>query len=446
MRRAMQKPPPSFRQLLCWMVLCLSCAGCAQLTLSPRDWLAGGQHPPGTTQWWKKNKSAARFIPGKGYQVPGNDTFFDTHGRPIRDRVERVVFEQEEKKRQGLLSDVEPIVTVSEIKDAVGLGPDEQRAKDEYAAGRQQFQQRAYKRAVAHFKETAYRWPDSALEQDAMFMMAESYFFADEYPAATDAYEALVKKYPNSPYLDRLVSRQFAIAQYWMKKHRQSPSWAITPNLTDGTRPAFDTRGRAIKIYENIRLNDPTGPLADRALIATAHSYFLRGRYHDADYHYDLLRKEYPRSEFQYEAHILGLQCKLRKYQGPGYDGAPLEEAKVLVKQLKTQFGMELSPEERSRLRTVQGQLQHQLAQRDWTMAQFYENADFFGGARYYYSQVARNYPDTALAAQAAERLSAIAEEPTHPQDKLAWLIGLFPESRERAAVADLPEAETTLR
>ena len=434
-------------QLACGIALCIVCSGCARLTLDPRDWVTpSATDAPGTPAWWKKNKATAQFIPGKGYQVPGTDVFFDSSGRPIRERVERVVFQEEERKKQGILSDVEPIVTVSDIKDAVGLGPDERRAKDELVAGRGEFQQRAFKRAASHFKEAAFRWPDSALEQDAMFMLAESYFFNDKYAAATDAYEALVKKYPNSPYLDRTMNRQFAIAQFWMKKHRNSPSWPITPNFIDGTRPVFDTRGRAIKIYENIRLNDPTGPLADRALIATGHSYFLRGHYHDADYHYDLLRKEYPRSQFQYEAHILGLQCKLRKYQGPGYDGQPLEEAKVLVKQLKTQFGGELTAEERDRLRTVEGQLHHQLAQRDWSMARFYDNANFYGGARYYYEQIVKNYPDTALAAEARERATLIADKPTHPQDKLAWLIGIFPESRERAAVANLPEAETQLR
>ena len=69
--------------------------------------------------------------------------------------------------------------------------------------------------------------------------------------------------------------------------------------------------------------------------MATANIYFRRGKYDDADYHYTLLRKEYPRSELQFEAHLLGLQAKMRKYQGENYDGTPLEEAKVLVKQLR---------------------------------------------------------------------------------------------------------------
>ena len=112
-----------------------------------------------------------------------------------------------------------------------------------------------------------------------------------------------------------------------------------------------------MKTYENIRLNDPTGPLADDAIMATANSYFRRGRYNDADYQYDLLRKEYPRSDHQFNAHMLGLQCKLRKYQGPDYDGTPLEEAEQLVKQQRTQFAGELDATSSRRLAEIDAQV-----------------------------------------------------------------------------------------
>ena len=130
--------------------------------------------------------------------------------------------------------------------------------------------------------------------------------------------------------------------------------------------PLFDTLGRAMKVYENIRLNDPTGPLADDAIMATANSYFRRGRYNDADYQYDLLRKEYPRSDHQFNAHVLGLQCKLRKYQGPDYDGTPLEEAKQLVKQQQMQFAGELDRDQRQRLAEIDAQVNRQLATREY--------------------------------------------------------------------------------
>ena len=68
--------------------------------------------------------------------------------------------------------------------------------------------------------------------------------------------------------------------------------------------------------------------------MATGNTYFVKNRYLDADYYYDLLRRDYPRSEHLINAYKLGLQCKLRKYQGAAYDGTPLVEAEELINQM----------------------------------------------------------------------------------------------------------------
>ena len=233
-----------------------------------------------------------------------------------------------------------------------------------------------------------------------MFMLAESYFFGDRYIKARDAYDELVKEHPNTRYLDTVIDREWKIARYWEKHEQHSPDWLLTPNAYDKTRPWFDTLGHAIKTYDNIRLNDPTGPRADDAIMATANIYFERGRFEDADYHYTLLRREYPRSELQYEAHLLGLQAKLRKYQGEDYDGTPLEEAKTLVKQLRSQFAGRLPAEEKERLRTVEGQLNLEIATRDYRMAEYFDGTKHYGAAKHYYAEVIEKYPDTELATQ----------------------------------------------
>ena len=135
-------------------------------------------------------------------------------------------------------------------------------------------------------------------------------------------------------------------------------------------------------------MNDPTGPRADDAIMATAGIYFREGKYEDADYHYTLLRREYPRSEFQFEAHLLGLQSKLRKYQGEDYDGTPLEEAQQLVTQLRRNFNNQLSPEERDRLKIVSASLTEQQATRTMKMAKYYDGTKHYGAANTYYAEV----------------------------------------------------------
>jgi len=411
--------------------------GCAALELPAPHWPGAGSAPAGTTAWWRSHKKKAYFEPGKGYRVEGVDGYFDADGRPINAKVAKVVGDAD--PAEGLLNDADFKKRVSGIKETVGLGPDQQQAQADYAAGEEAFRHQKYSEAAKAYKKAAAHWPDSQLEQDAMFKLAESYFFGERYSKANNAYEKLIRKYPSSPHLDKIITRQFGIARYWEQYHDYNPDWMTTPNLINKRRPLFDTIGRAMKVYENIRLNDPTGPLADDAVMATANSHFRRGHWTDADEHYDLLRKEYPRSEHQFEAHILGLQCKLLKYQGPSYDGKPLDEAQLLVKQLKIQFFGKLDQEQRQRLAAVDGQLNKELATRELNMAKHFDHLEEYGSARVYYAELIKNHPNTPLASEARERLAAIASLPERPKSSLDPLLNILPESAERAAIAQVP-------
>lgn len=404
----------------------------------PTDWFtsSGDAAQVGTPEWWKKHKKTAEFVPGEGFRVKGVDGYFDDQGRPIQTSVAKVV---KRKEAVGLLNEMHVVEQVDELKSQFGMGTDETLAQQSYAIGEDFFRRQEYAKAAKAFKEAISRGTDTQIEQDALFYQAESYFFDEKYSSAIGLYEELLDKYPNSLHLDKVVRRQFEIARYWEQYHNYDPNWVTTPNLIDDTRPLFDTLGHAMKTYENIRLKDPTGPLADSAVMTTANSYFLRGRYNDADYQYKLLREEYPQSEHQFEAHILGLQCKLRIYQGPNYDGGPLEDAKKLAKQLKQQFGGELSREERERLATIQAQLNEALAERDYAVAKYYDETEHYGSAKFYYAKVAKDYPESALGMKARERYQEIVGEPDHPETKVAWFLNMFPENRERKTLQRVP-------
>ncbi len=401
--------------------------------------------PVGSAQWWKKHKNFdAEFEVGKGYKVPGVDGYFDGDGRPIQGPVarERVIEAGEKSDEVGLIPGLDPQVQYGKLKNAVGLGPNEQVARQDYLEGYKLFNEKKYKAAAEKFKAAVDRGPNSPIEQDAMFMIAESYFYDDRYIPARDAYDALVKKHTNTRYMDKVIEHEWQIARYWEQYEQTHPDWPATPNGYDKSRPWFDTIGHAIKTYENIRLNDPTGPRADDAIMATANIYFSRGRYDDADYNYSLLRKEYPRSELQYEAHLLGLEAKLRKYQGENYDGTPLEEAKVLVKNLKTQFASKLPPEEKKRLADKEAWVNREVASRDYRMAGYYDRKKDYGAAKHYYTAVVEKFPDTELGAKSKERIAELKGEPDNPTKPLGFIVDRLPENRERTRVARIPELQ----
>ncbi len=381
------------RNLMILAVCLATVGGCARFKGSE---IAKTPLTPEQAQWWADNRHRAQYFRGKGYYVEGTSGFFDHEGRRVTDDLGSVA----EDEGGGFLERMAPKRLVADAKKAVGKGPNEEVAKQALVEGDELFRQKKFAEAADAYRTAYKRWPDSPLEEEALFKAGESEFFADRYVKAEDEYELLVKKFPSTQYLGQLIERRFAIARYWEAQDRAHPKFVLVPNLWNKTLPRFDTGGHGVRVYEKIRLDDPIGPRADDAVMATANYYFLKGRWDDADYHYGLLRSEFPKSEHQFQAHLLGLRCKLLRYQGPAYDGTSLNEAEDLATQLLTQFGPELQ-KERDRVVQVRADIRNQRALREWDMAEFYAKNSYYGAARHYYAKVIEDYPDTKLAEQA---------------------------------------------
>ena len=324
----------------------------------------------------------------------------------------------------------------SSWKTLIGKGVNPQKARELYVEAEGKYQealraesdqrQDAFAQAGTQFLEAADRWPDSALEEDAMFMAGEAYFFADMYPKANEAWEKLLKKYSNSKHLDAIESRRFAIAQFWLDLHNKDPESFWEFNWTDPTRPNRDTFGNAVRVYDRIRLDDPTGKLADDATLAAGNAYFAKQRYLDADGFYTDLRKTFPSSEHQYRAHLLGLKSKLLTYEGTDYSGAPLDEAEKLVKQIQRQFPQE-SGKEREYLTRAYAEVRFKKAEREWSLGQYYDRRGEYGAARFYYEILAKDFSETPFAERARSRMGEIADKPAVPPQRFQWLVEAFP-------------------
>jgi TolA-binding protein len=336
------------------------------------------------------------------------------------------VVDEVEKEEKGFeLSDLAPDKVYKRMKSWAGYGPNEGVARALYDEGQDLYKQKKYDEAAKKFASAADRWPDSTLEEDALFMLGESYFFADRYPKANDAYGRLLKKYEYSHHLDTTVTRLFAIGRYWEQMAASDSSFSSPVNMSDKSRPWIDTFGYGIKAYETVRLHDPTGPLADDSIMAAANAYFVRNRFEDAAYHYDLIRKEYPKSEHQIKAHVLGMKSRIKTYQGPMYEGKPLEDAKEISEQSLKQFGKELGDERKFVLDT-RNRVTEELAARDLAIAQYYDKKAYYGSARYYYQTVIDEHPQTAVAQMARKRLEEIKDLPAEPTNHFKWLTDTF--------------------
>ncbi len=301
---------------------------------------------------------------------------------------------------------------------------------DAASTGEQETRDTQFKAAVAMYETAAKNAPNTTIEEDALMMAAESLFFADEYTKATLAYDQLIKKYPRTRHLDQIDQRRFAISQYWLalnKKQTDVTRWL--PNLTDKQRPATDSFGSATRTLDKIRFDNPTGKLADDATMAAAIAKFEKGNYADADILFADIRENFPASEHQFQAHLLGLKCKRETYRGPDYAGTVLDEAATLIKQMYQRFP-EKAAEHDEHLKTAYKNIRLKQASRDFAIAQYYDQRKEYAAARMYYHNVREKFSDTNLALESEDRLSSIADLPDVPAQRLQWLTKVFPEDK----------------
>ncbi|MFO0904626.1 MAG: outer membrane protein assembly factor BamD [Pirellulales bacterium] len=335
------------------------------------------------------------------------------------------------------LDALKPEVIKAQFLDATGNGPNAKAAKELFAEAERIYalaietegdrRTELFSVAAANYTAAAEKWPDSLLEEDARFLAGESYFFADMYPKANEQYEILVKKHPNTRHMDLIDARRFSIAQYWLELDHQAPQSFMSMNLTNNRVPWRDTRGHAFRVFDRIRIDDPTGKLSDDATLAAANGYFARGDYFKADQLYTDLRKTFPSSEHQFLAHFLGLKAKLQCYEGPDYSGEMLDQAEQLIKQMRRQFPQQ-AEQEKEFLSRAYAEVRFKKAERGWTLGRYHELRAEYRAAEFYYSQVVKDYSDTPFADDAKQRIEANSELPPVPPQRFEWLVNMFPQ------------------
>lgn len=290
-----------------------------------------------------------------------------------------------------------------------------------------------YERTIKLCKKAAKKFKESSLGEEAQFYLAESWYAQGDYGKAQDGYDQLFQDYPSTRYVEPATRRLFAIAKVWLEvadpvaknairqvsgekvieetspaKKSSDPTIRIPilPNFHDKSRPWFDTQGNALKCLKSIWMNDPTGPLADDALMLTATWYQRKQNYVEADRYFEILRDEYPDSPHLEDAFVLGAHVKQMSYQGPYYEGRELKGAQKLKEQSLHLFP---ASHERQQLREDLQQIYLQEAERAWYEVEYYQKKRKPRAVAIACIQLINEFPDTSYARDARPILKAIA-------------------------------------
>jgi outer membrane protein assembly factor BamD (BamD/ComL family) len=315
-------------------------------------------------------------------------------------------------------------------------------ADAEFQAALRLYQQGQLAEAEPAFRAIAKKRKETPWGEKAQYYLAETRYQRGNYVGAHDAYEELFKTYPGTRHLEKAVAREWAIANDWLAAAQAEPEAKDKDKDKDkekdkadpkakakadakpdpaatlpwnarltGRLPLVDVNGHAESVLEHVRHHDPTGPLADDAVMRIADLYYSRANYREASEYYDQLIQQHPKSPFLQRAQLASIDSKIKDYDGPDYDGAGLEQARELVKQSLTTFP--------DRQASTADYLYHTLdlindeqARRCYEEGEFYRRTKKATSAEYCFAEIVTRWPKSTWAKKAKEQLAQVAKMP----------------------------------
>ncbi len=284
----------------------------------------------------------------------------------------------------------------------------------EFKAAEQLYQKGKLPEAEEAFAKIAKNRKETSAGERAQFYLAEVQFERKRYVKANDSYTTLVTVYPTTKYLEKSVAREYAIGDMWLsydegtgKAEERLPETA----RLDWRMPIVDVGGSALAVMEHVRQHDPTGPLADDAVMRMADHHYKLNDFETAAEYYDQLIANDPKSPFLQKAQLASIEAKMLAYLGPEYDGDGLEKAKSTIRATQAAF-----PERQA---STSDELYHKLdiiaeqkAERAFTTATYYKSAGAVDAAEYYYKMVPARWPKSPYAEKAKTQIALLAKAP----------------------------------
>jgi outer membrane protein assembly factor BamD (BamD/ComL family) len=226
----------------------------------------------------------------------------------------------QETSAATLLREFAPALLSSNIQDArhVPRRPETQaRIAGEFQSAPALFRQGRYAEAERQFAWIAEVRRGTTWGERAQYYLAECQYRQKKYVKAFASFERLNTDYPATEHNDELIRREFEIARLWMAQC--DPSTRADKKLPwiarlDGRLPFLFTRKLARDALAQVRRSNPTGELADDALIQIADDYLKGHEFDLAVACYDQFVAEYPRSPYRLYARIARIVAAIQLF------------------------------------------------------------------------------------------------------------------------------------
>ncbi|MFM7099438.1 MAG: tetratricopeptide repeat protein [Gemmataceae bacterium] len=287
------------------------------------------------------------------------------------------------------------------------------------AGAKELFRNKEYSKAEKIFHRLADDKKNPQTAEEGTYYEAECLRLQGHYPKAADTYVKLLKNFERTAFREQAVQHMYDIANYWLddtreqmretKEYREGKRWFVAPRFIsfDKTKPLIDREGRAIEKLEQVRWNDISGPLADKALFLAGSVKFFNEDYREADHYFTQLVERHSNSELAPQAVELAIISKHMSTGGSDYDGRKVAEARQMVHSALQNFPVLAEKKKDFLSRQLVG-ITFQQAEKDFKMAEFYKRTGHPGSAYFYYELVRRRYPNTKFAEESEKKMAEL--------------------------------------
>lgn len=240
-------------------------------------------------------------------------------------------------------------------------------------------------------------YPNHPLSVEAFLLRGDAKSASgDPYIALRD-YEFVIRRYPASEQFHTALEREYEIARMYVNgKKRKFLGLAILP-------ASADSEELLIRIQERA----PGSEVGEKAHLLLGDYYFDTGQMISAAEAYDLFLENYPQSDHVEFAMLRVVQANLARYKGPAYDQRGLIEAQQRLAQYAERFP---AAAEQIGADALIVRIRESLARRDLITADWYRLKGLDLSAGTLYRRVITDYPDTAAAVEAVDRLEGIGQ------------------------------------
>ena len=306
------------------------------------------------------------------------------------------------------------------------VGADARNALEIMNSGRAAEEAGNLRTALRAYKKVAKNYPNSIYAPESFYRSAHIFLKRRQLYKGFESFQQIMTRYPNSDRFNEVLGEQYRIATRLMEGER---------NFNWGWLPSFKSRERAITYYEWVIANAPYSDYAPLALMSVAK---LHRRLNNTPYAIDALDRlinNYSQSLLAPDAYLELAKTHASLVDGPQYDQESTREAITYFEDFMILFaeddGLPEAQTGLDEMRTV-------FAESKMILADYYlKYRKNYKGARVFYNEAITDFPNSAVAQRAREKLDIIdaretelesqrdANGPTSPAKRKKFL-GLF--------------------